>query len=224
MLINRANSFLIWVITALILYVIFKYTSIDLVIQKLFFDQTLNSFTLRNNFFIEKYLYHGSKVVAYIFGLASVIWLLHKIKINVDIQSKNIYVAALIATISIPLVITSLKHLTNIDCPWSFKEFGGALTYINPMNFFTDKLSRGQCFPAGHATGGFMWLSWSIIFWKHSPPLAKAMLLSGITMGLLMGVSRMAQGAHFLSHTLATVMIIWLISLISLSIAHRITK
>lgn len=206
------------------LYAIFKNTSIDLIIQRLFFDESLNSFTLKQNLLVEKYLYHGLKTVAYIGGFASIIWLIHKIRTNTGTSTNRPYIAALVATISTPLVITMLKRLTNIDCPWSFSEFGGSLTYINAMDFFTKKSVIGQCFPAGHAAGGFVWLSWAIIFHKHSPLLAKGMLLIGLTLGILMGISRMAQGAHFLSHTVATVMVIWLITLISLSITNRTAK
>lgn len=221
---SRPINYAAWAITAFIFYAVFKNTSIDLTVQKLFFNQSLNSFTLQHNPLIEKYLYHGLKVAAYTGGLASIAWLIYMIRTNSDSRTNEPYIAALIATICIPLVITLLKRLTNIDCPWSFHEFGGQLSYINSMDFFTEKALKGQCFPAGHATGGFIWLSWAMIFHRHSSMLAKKMLVIGLSLGLVMGISRMAQGAHFLSHTISTVMVIWLTTLISITIAHRITK
>lgn len=57
----------------------------------------------------------------------------------------------------------------------------------------------GASFPCGHCTVGFLFgLGWWI-FRRRRPRWATASLASGLTAGTLLGVGRMAAGAHFLS-------------------------
>ena len=218
------RQLLILSISGLLLLGVFELTSLDIWLVQYFFSPELGKFPFKDQAFFTNVLHHGLKTAMYITGVASIVvslWFLKKSKNAFTLRHALV---GILGVILIPAIVALLKHLTNKHCPWSLDMFGGAIPYTGLFEVLDPLYPRGQCFPAGHATGGFIWLSWSIIFWKHSPVLAKTMLLSGITMGLLMGVSRMAQGAHFLSHTLATVMVIWFISMVSLSISHRITK
>ena len=111
-------------------------------------------------------------------------------------------------------MVALLKHVTNKHCPWSLDIYGGQVPYTGLFETYLSHLGTGQCFPAGHAAGGFMWFSWAMALWFIYPRLAKIILLIAIVLGLILGISRMMQGAHFFSHVLWTAWFAWFISLI----------
>jgi lipid A 4'-phosphatase len=80
--------------------------------------------------------------------------------------------------------------------PRDLVELGGSMHYVpSPL------IGRegGASFPCGHCTVGFLFgLGWWI-FRGRRPRWARASLITGLTTGALLGVGRMAAGAHFLS-------------------------
>jgi lipid A 4'-phosphatase len=91
-----------------------------------------------------------------------------------------------------------LKDHWNHPRPRDILEFGGALRYVpTPL----PGREGGASFPCGHCTVGFLYgIGWWI--WKRCRPLALASLSAGLLAGGLLGVGRMAAGAHFLSDIL----------------------
>lgn len=60
----------------------------------------------------------------------------------------------------------------------------------------------GHSFPSGHATLGFMFMA-PFFVWRHARPLwARFALISGLLAGLVVGLARMALGAHYLTDIL----------------------
>jgi len=80
--------------------------------------------------------------------------------------------------------------------PRDLIEFGGPLHYV-PSPLIGSE--GGASFPCGHCSVGFMcaagWWNWK----RRRPAWARASLAGGLALGLLLGVGRMAAGAHFFS-------------------------
>ncbi|WP_374694341.1 phosphatase PAP2 family protein [Janthinobacterium sp. J1-1] len=95
-----------------------------------------------------------------------------------------------------------LKRRSRSHCPWDIDQFGGTVPYYRLLEFMPDFVIAGNCFPAGHASGG-LWLISLCVFWLPAEP-KKAILagVAGLAVGLTMGISQQLRGAHFLSHTL----------------------
>jgi len=96
--------------------------------------------------------------------------------------------------------------------PRDVQELGGTLRYVpSPL------IGRegGASFPCGHCTVGFLYgLGWWI--WRgRRPRWAQASLATGLAVGTLLGLGRMAAGAHFLSD------IIWS-ALLAYGVAHLV--
>jgi membrane-associated PAP2 superfamily phosphatase len=116
------------------------------------------------------------------------------------------YVALCIALV--PALAGSLKSVTDVHCPSQLVRYDGD----QPYDGFVLKLAgaiptttRGRCFPAGHASGGFALLSLGWIARRRTWRLAGwgcGLLAGGVTGGY-----QMVVGAHFLSHTLATMLL-----------------
>lgn len=109
-------------------------------------------------------------------------------------------------------LITPLKRLTEVHCPWSLSRYGGAETYSPVMEKRAPAVEKtGQCWPAGHASSGFILFALFFALRDTRPRAARVMLATAITLGITLSVSRMLQGAHFLSHNLWTALIDWLV-------------
>ncbi len=94
--------------------------------------------------------------------------------------------------------------------PRDLVEFGGALHYVaSPLIGH----EGGASFPCGHCTVGFLCgAGWWI--WKRRRRIgAAASLAAGLAVGSLLGLGRMAAGAHFLSD------IVWS-ALLAFGVAH----
>ena len=60
----------------------------------------------------------------------------------------------LLTTVLVSLVVVSgLKAITHIDCPWSFQVYGGEKP-VHPVFASIFGTGTGRCFPSGHASGG----------------------------------------------------------------------
>jgi membrane-associated PAP2 superfamily phosphatase len=208
-------------LTGIALLLVFELTSTDIWINNFFYNSQLKVFSLRDHPFMTQVMHHGFKIAMYVFGITSIllgIWFLKKRK---TLLLKKHVALGSVGLIFIPAIVTFLKHLTNKHCPWSLDIYGGHLPYRGLFDANVSYLEVGECFPAGHAAGGFMWLSWAMALWFIYPKLAKIILILSIALGLILGISRMMQGAHFLSHVLWTAWFAWFISFI-LAILFRI--
>jgi lipid A 4'-phosphatase len=80
--------------------------------------------------------------------------------------------------------------------PRDLIQLGGALHYV-PAPLIGHE--GGASFPCGHCTVGFLYGAGWWIWRSHRRRLAATSLALGLTLGVLLGISRMAAGAHFLS-------------------------
>jgi len=77
-------------------------------------------------------------------------------------------------------------------------ELGGQNHSIPPLAMG----DKGKSFPCGHSSVGFAYGAFCFILRKKRPRIAAAVLSGSLILGLLMGIGRMAAGAHFLSDVL----------------------
>ena len=80
--------------------------------------------------------------------------------------------------------------------PRDLVEFGGSLHYVPAPLIGTE---GGASFPCGHCTVGFLYACGWWIWKRRRPRAALTSLGGGMALGLLLGMGRMAAGAHFLS-------------------------
>jgi membrane-associated PAP2 superfamily phosphatase len=121
-----------------------------------------------------------------------------------------------ISTIVVPLVVAALKATTNIPCPNDISHYGGIYPYVTLLKAYPQSFHQVEtimCYPAGHASGGFAFLS---LFFLFTTTKNKIIALSlAMIVGWTMGTYKMLIGDHFLSHTIVTMMLSWLIILIT---------
>ncbi len=103
-----------------------------------------------------------------------------------------------------------MKHTSGVACPWSLPEFNPQKTssIITPFAWlFSNASYQGKCWPAGHATTGFCLFGLYFAARRLKMKRAGLVLAAVLLYGSLCAAARMLQGAHFLSHSVATMLL-----------------
>lgn len=91
-------------------------------------------------------------------------------------------------------------------------EFGGHqafLPYYVPN--FAEKPEPAKSFPCGHCTMGFYFFALALLGRRlDKPVLFWGGLAAALGLGIMLSLTRIAQGGHFLSDTLVSALIMWL--------------
>jgi membrane-associated PAP2 superfamily phosphatase len=220
------------IITSLLLsfvILLFGITDIDLYVQDMFYNFSTRQWLLESHLQPYRFIfYDGIKklliVIAVCFLLAFVFF--HK-KPLIQEYKRGILILILSA-IFIPLIVGGLKKETNMPCPKDEQHYGGIYPRTAVWQPYSDEFNlkhgRIKCWPAGHASGGFALLSLFFLFKKRRNKII------GVTVGLItgwsMGLYKMIIGDHFLSHTVITMVLAWLIILLIVKLVDslRIVK
>ena len=187
-------------------------TSIDQTISNWFYDHSAHAFPLRYTFFFDTVLHHWTKYAVILATCIVVAALLLTWIIPILARWRATLLFLALAMALAPLTVSLLKLITDRPCPWDFVEFGGLEPYTHLFQFRGTAHARGLCFPAGHAATGFALMAFFFVFHReHRHALARSALLAGILTGVLLGIGRIAQGAHFMSHVLWSGLVCWLV-------------
>jgi membrane-associated PAP2 superfamily phosphatase len=111
-----------------------------------------------------------------------------------------------------PALVGWSKSVTNVFCPSEIRRYGGQIPYVKLFEVFPPKTKpprKGRSFPAGHASGGFALMA--LAGTAHTRRGQIVSISVGLAMGSAMGVYQMAKGAHYLSHTVITALLAWII-------------
>ena len=196
-----------------LLLLVFENSQLDLTVSQWLFDPALGEFPLRHHWLLDRVLHHGMKYASYALICVALVpcWLGWKGELA-WLPRRNAVLAAL-GMVLIPICTSLLKSATNRHCPWDVVEFGGFAPYLGLLAPSVPGIKAGVCFPAGHAAAGFLWLIWAVALRPAGRGLARIALVTALSYGALLGVVRMVQGAHFLSHVLWSAWFAWALSL-----------
>jgi len=204
--------------TFLLIFVIgfFQFTNIDIIIQNYFYNFETKSWLIdKDEPILKLFLYDGLKQGLIIFGVFILILLIFFRKYEFVKEYKKGLIILLLSSIFVPTIVGSLKAITNTPCPCNIEHFGGAYPDIKVFDKYPEDFiqkSKAKCWPAGHASGGFALMSLFFLFKK--PKHQKIALIGTIILAWSMGTYKMLLGDHFLSHTIITMLLAWIIILI----------
>ncbi|OZI50157.1 phosphatase PAP2 family protein [Bordetella genomosp. 5] len=117
---------------------------------------------------------------------------------------------ALLAAMALsPLCVAMLKQLTALPRPYALSEFGGTLAW--PAQFWAGAgQPAGHALPSHHAASGFAVGLLYFFGWAAGKPrLRWGGLIAGVLLGSLFAALRIGQGAHFLSQTCWSAVVVW---------------
>ena len=201
-------------IMALAITLIFiHYSDLDIKFQSLFFNFETKLWLIDKNDQLIKFIfYRFPKYCIVTYGVILIFWgsKLWLFKEREDLQKKILFL--ILALILIPLIVAILKHYSPIVCPVHIEEFGGWQKHVSPLNMFKPEVlfgNGGKCFPAGHASGGFSMIA--LYFVMQSRRAKLIALIGSLSLGSIMGAYQIAKGVHYLSDTITTLAIAYLV-------------
>ena len=203
--------------TALLIFsiIFFGINDLDLVVQDYFYNYHTHKWIL--DWALQPYrliFYDGAKKALILIGVAFLVALLFFRKTKIVKEYKKGILIVVLSAIFVPGITGFLKDNTNMPCPKHEIRYGGtyprtAVWEKYPADF---KQPKTKCWPAGHASGGFALMSIFFLFKKRR----NRFIALGVSFVIAwsMGLYKMIIGDHFLSHTLITMFLAWLIILI----------
>jgi membrane-associated PAP2 superfamily phosphatase len=186
---------------------------LDMAISNLFYEPGVG-FMGRHSFFLEDILHDRAKQAVIVIGVLAIVgFLLSLLPIRLRQYRRSLGYLVLAMALCTSLV-TPLKALTNVQCPWSLQQYGGDQVHTPLLGERPPSDKAGRCWPGGHASSGFSLLALFFMLRDRRPRAASAALIVALTLGAVFSIGRTMQGAHFLSHNIWTLLFDWCISLI----------
>lgn len=189
-------------------------TSVDRAISDWFFDAASGRFPLRYNATFEIMTHQWAKYVVVLIACAVVgAWLMSYFLPALRSRRRVLLFLGLALTLA-PATVSLLKSQSHRSCPYDLIEYGGNAPHIGLFEPAPPGNYPGRCFPSGHASAGFCLFAFyfaGLALGKRR--LALIGLWGGFSAGMLFGLARIAQGAHFLSHNLWSGLVCWLVIL-----------
>ncbi len=122
-------------------------------------------------------------------------------------------VYVLLCLVLIPSLVSVLKAQTGVAYPRKIDRYGGSnIPYRTVLQSIPHHAGekRYKGWPAGHASGGFA------LFGLAYVPLSRSGrrfgLMIALVVGSLMGTYQMLAGNHYLSHTIVSLLLAWLVA------------
>jgi len=165
---------------------------------------------LRDSWLLSSVLHTGGRWFSVICWVAVVFAWATSSHRNSSIRRREALGYLAVAVLASTLLVTLIKRVSGVDCPWDLQPFGGSHTYLAPFSI-SEASRSGTCFPAGHASAGYAWLAAGFAL-AGKPRLRRLAWGLAATAGLVFGIAQQLRGAHFLSHDIWTAALCWVVA------------
>ncbi len=201
--------------------IIFEFTAIDVSLANHFYDFTTQQWPHKNSGWASQLIHeYGRRMIVALFLINLVALLLTWLRSGMKPYRRPAAYMALVLIFA-PLIVSSGKHISNVDCPWDLNIYGGDRPHILLFQDRPDDLPATQCFPGGHSSSGFALLGLYFLLLKRNTRLAKLGLAIGLGVGSLFAFGQEARGAHFISHDAWSAFICWFTALVIYTVIFR---
>jgi membrane-associated PAP2 superfamily phosphatase len=191
--------------------VVFESTSLDLRIQDLFYDKAHGWWVDRDARVPKLVFYDVPKVAIGLVGAFLVWCLVAPASQAAKLPLSRREAAFLLVCIGlIPLTAGTLKKTTGVFSPWKITRYGGEHPYRTLIESIphVPGRERGRGFPAAHCSGAFALMG---LYFVGKTARARWLGLScGLITGWIVGTYQILKGGHYLSHTVVTMILAWL--------------
>ncbi len=196
---------------------LFEFTGLDLWLQDHFYNFATHRWLVDENEPVAGAIfYNGPKALVWLVGFTTLTlaagparW-----RERLQLNRRGLWLGVLVIA-TVPALAGLGKKYTNVFCPSEIRRYGGDTAYVklcSPFPADDRPARRGGCFPAGHSSGGFALLGLLLVRagrrWRNTT------IALGLGLGWWMGGYQMLKGAHYLSHTVTTMLLAWLVVLL----------
>ncbi len=198
-------------------FVFFELTNTDLKLQDQFFDFGTGRWWVdARDPWGRLFFYNGPKALVWIVGLTLLTLTAGpaRLREKCSLDRRSLGLATLVIA-TVPALAGLGKSFIPVHCPSELTRYGGNENYVklcSPSPEASVNEQHGGCFPAGHSSGGFAFLG--LISIRTDKRWRQAVVALGLGLGWWMGGYQMLKGAHFLSHTLVTMFLAWIVVLL----------
>ena len=211
------------VLLLLAVLILSECTDIDLRVQDQFYCFPSGRWLIDEHEPVGEWLfYHGPKVLLVCFGAAC--WIGYGASFRSP-RFRAHRAACLrmgLAMVLVPLTVAGLKQVTNVYTPKQTRRYGRDKPYVKVLEKYPPGFRarhRGKGFPGGHASGGFaLMMLYPACRRRRWKVLG---LAGGLGLGWLMGAYQTLSGQHYLSHTIVSMQVGWLVILMILLARRR---
>jgi membrane-associated PAP2 superfamily phosphatase len=215
----RALNFYLWhlvaaVSLAALLLALIYLANLDPLVSDLFFDQAAGVFPLRENWLLEHIAHVGFRNAVVGLALGLLLAWLASFRLPPLAPYRRLLLFLFLSMLIASSAVAGLKGVTGKHCPYDMRDFGGRLPYMELLDPLPPGAEPGRCWPGGHAASGFCLFGFYFAsIWLGRRRWAAATLAGVLLLGFGVGMARVVQGAHFLSHNVWSALICWLIAL-----------
>jgi membrane-associated PAP2 superfamily phosphatase len=167
---------------------------------------------LRDSFLLTRVLHGGGKALSFAAWFTAAALAVRSMS---DARWKRLrrpLFVLLLSIVASTLVVSVLKHVTRMDCPWNAAVYGGTHPYFSLLQPRPVGIRPSGCFPAGQASAGYAWVALYFFFARVRPAWRRIGLAIGIGAGLVLGIAQQLRGAHYLSHDAWTLAVCWFVA------------
>jgi len=199
---------------AAVLLLVLAATHLDVAVSNWFYDAAAGRFPLRYSSFLETFMHQWAKYVAILLGCSVVGAFLFSFTAERLRPWRRALLFLGLSLALAPAAVASLKSVGHQHCPYELAEYGGFAPYNGLLESPPSRVKPGQCLLSGHAATGYSLLAFYFLgLALGRPALARLGLWGGLGAGTVFGITRVAQGSHFLSGVLWPGLICWIVIL-----------
>ena len=182
---------------------------VDFWLTQLFFDPLAKVFPQREAPLFTQVGHTALKWLVVAIGLTGLVLVIVSVWVTRWRAWRQALILFLLMVASSTILVSLLKAASTHSCPWDLVEFGGHAQWFPLFGPPSAMPGSGRCWPGGHASGGFALIAGYFVLREKHPRWARWALVTGLALGTIMSGVQMARGAHFLSHNLWTLWIVW---------------
>jgi membrane-associated PAP2 superfamily phosphatase len=190
---------------------LFETTEIDLRVQDRFYDP-VRGWRIDKKAPVPRLIfYQGPKwiMVAIVVGLVAC--MLAPALYPAQMPLSPIQAGFLITCIAVaPITAWFIKKMTGVLYPCYIDRYGGKEPYRTLLESIprVPGRVRGRGFPAAHCSGAFALMALYYVMPESTRWIGLAL---GLAAGWIVGLYQMLKGVHYLSHTIVTMFLVWMI-------------
>lgn len=198
----------------LLISILILAADLDRDVADYFYSIQGNSWAWKESWLAEEFFHKGGRSLSILLAL-SLLVLVMASRFSFWLSPyKKPLLYLFVATAGSSLLISLLKSTLAVSCPWEFERYGGNILYSNVFEQLVLRNGEG-CFPAGHASAGYAWISAYFVGVHYQSRWRWLGLVAPLLVGMVLGAVQQIRGAHFLSHDLWSLAICWFFSLAS---------
>lgn len=179
-----------------------NWSGLDQSISALVFEPANKIFPLKTHYLFSVVFHDGLKQFSVLLWIGLFgIWV--RIRTSGSRHASQI-AYLLLSSLAAVFAVALLKGQSAHSCPWDLTAFGGNADFFligSSANATGLNPGPGKCFPSGHASVGWMWVSACLVQW----PKANSAVRFGVLLAsALVSITQVLRGAHFASHVLVS--------------------